>query len=320
MKHIKVPIRRLTKFSTRRIAMNKASKARRLMTLCMSLLLVIAGSAITAPTASANDVTATVFDTPEVRYVWMRNGPGTNYNTLGQLGAGTSITLECHSYGSQVNAPYGATNIWYKLKGRDNAWVNDGYIYTGSDEPVTGACADTAEKPKASAPAQKYNRTAAVQWAKAHVYDHERFDHGLDCTWYVSQALWAGGLPKSSAWTSDNAFPSFNPPKAASGADYLKNHLVKDTGMATITELSWSDNTAGGAQLGDLIAYDWDNGADGVIDHHAIVTDFTAEGYPVVSQHSHAQLKRYWSYSETGKDWVENTNKGARVYLIHITY
>ena len=90
--------------------------------------------------------------------------------------------------------------------------------------------------------------------------------------------------------------------------------------MATITELSWSDNTAGGAQLGDLIAYDWDNGADGVIDHHAIVTDFTAEGYPLVSQHSHPQPKRYWSYSETGKDWVENTNKGARVYLIHITY
>ena len=54
MKHIKVPIRRLTKLSTRRITMSKASKARQLMTLCMSMLLVIAGSVIVTPTASAN--------------------------------------------------------------------------------------------------------------------------------------------------------------------------------------------------------------------------------------------------------------------------
>lgn len=291
----------------------------RWLTVSTAAILALVGVAAVAPTAVADEATATVFDTPEVQYVWMRSGPGTSYDTLDQLSAGTSVTLECYSYGSQVDAPYGATNIWYKLKDYDNAWVNDGYIYTGSDGPVTGACTDVA-KPKASTPAQKYNRAAAVQWAKDHVYDHERFGNGNDCTWYVSQALWAGGLRKSSDWTSDNAFPSFKPPRAASGADYLKNHLVTDTGMATITELSWSDNTAGGAQLGDLIAYDWDDGANGVIDHQAIVTNFTAEGYPLVSQHSHPQASRYWSYSETGKDWVENAKRGARAYLIHITY
>lgn len=118
----------------------------------LSMLLVIAGSVIVVPTASADDVTAKVFDTPEVRYVWMRSGPGNSYNTLGQLSAGTPVTLECYSYGSQVNAPYGATNIWYKLKGRDNTWVNDGYIYTGSDAPVTGACTDAPKKSEAPPP------------------------------------------------------------------------------------------------------------------------------------------------------------------------
>ena len=90
--------------------------------------------------------------------------------------------------------------------------------------------------------------------------------------------------------------------------------------MATITELKRSDNTAGGAQPGDIIAYDWNSGADGVIDHLAIVTGSTPEGYPLVSQHTPAQYDRYWSYSESGRDWIENAEKGARVYLIHIAY
>lgn len=143
MKHIKVPIRRLTKFSARRIAMNKASKARRLMTLCMSLLLVIAGSAITAPTASANDVTATVFDTPDVRYVNVRDGAGPEYNWIGQIDAGQTVTLECFDWmygGDDIKGPYSSSRIWYKIKGYDNGWVSDAYLNTGSNDPVTPQC------------------------------------------------------------------------------------------------------------------------------------------------------------------------------------
>lgn len=143
MKHIKVPIRRLTKLSTRRIAMSKASKARRLMTLCMSLLLVIAGSAITAPTASANDVTATVFDTPDVRYVNVRDGAGPEYNWIGRIDAGQTVNLECFDWmygGDDVKGPYSSSRIWYKIKGYDNGWVSDAYLNTGSNDPVTPQC------------------------------------------------------------------------------------------------------------------------------------------------------------------------------------
>ena len=88
----------------------------RWLTIPTVAVLTLVGVVAVAPTAVADENTATVFDTPEVRYVWMRSGPGTNYGTLGQLSAGTSVTLECYSYGSQVDAPYGAANIWYKLK------------------------------------------------------------------------------------------------------------------------------------------------------------------------------------------------------------
>ena len=143
MKHIKGPIRRLTKLSTRRIAMSKASKARQLMTLCMSMLLVIAGSVITAPTASANDVTATVFDTPEVRYVNVRDGAGLEHKTIGKVEAGGSVTLTCWKSGSSVPSPfagYPASTIWYKVDGYEYGWVSDAYISTGSDAPVTPPC------------------------------------------------------------------------------------------------------------------------------------------------------------------------------------
>lgn len=301
------------------------SRLKRWLAAISAVLLTTLGAGAVAPAAQAapSEVTATVFDTPEVRHVNVRNGAGTEYAKIDQISAGASVTLECYSYGSQVQGPYGTTNLWYKLKGYDNGWINDGYIYTGSDEPVTGKCGETAPKLKPATPLQNYDRSAAVQWAHDNVHADPRYPN--DCTWFVSQALWAGGLPKSSDWTSNitslsTKEPYLTQPRAATGADYLKNYLVNDTGMATITELSWSDNTAGGAQPGDIIAYDWDNGADGVIDHLAIVTGATSEGYPLVSQHTTAQYDRYWSYSESGKDWIENAEKGARVYLIHIAY
>lgn len=93
---------------------------------------------------------------------------------------------------------------------------------------------------------------------------------------------------------------------------------MKRSGTAEVKEIDWSDNTAGGAKLGDVIAYDWDSGADGKIDHLAIVTNFTKEGYPYVTQHSPNQIDRYWSYSETEHNWIEYASPGAKAYLIHI--
>lgn len=294
----------------------------------LSMLLVIAGSVIVVPTASADDVTAKVFDTPEVRYVWMRSGPGTNYNTLGQLSAGTPVTLECYSYGSQVNAPYGATNIWYKLKGRDNTWVNDGYIYTGSDAPVTGACTDAAKKSEANPPAQKYNRTAAVQWAKNHLEDPDRFDKYGDCTWYISQSLWAGGLPKSRSWNSVSKRPGPRGVEltddkvtpAARLAQKFTDHLTSN-GLATKQEVTdWKDRSVMGARVGDVIVYDFE--ADGIIDHATIVTSIGPDGVVKVTQHGPSYPDKPWDWSSTQNMWLKSPDAkpNAKAYLLRITY
>jgi hypothetical protein len=105
--------------------------------------------------------------------------------------------------------------------------------------------------------------------------------------------------------------------KNAASADHFKNYVVRG-GIATITQVSWSDNTAGGARPGDVVGYDWD-GPDGVLDHLALVTSLNAQGYPTVTQHSPSRT-RYWSWDPGNNNWIEATHPGARVYLLHITW
>jgi hypothetical protein len=170
--------------------------------------------------------------------------------------------------------------------------------------------------PAAGRPA--YARSTAVAWAKKHVNDKEVFP-GNDCTWFVTQALWAGKLPKSASWDTSADLASQN-------ADALRKFVVS-AGYATFTLVKWSDNTAGHAQLGDVIAYDWWNRngttkADGIMDHLAIVTKLNSSGYPYVTQHSLPRLDRYWSWDPEAKnkqgDWIQFSKPGSKAYLIHI--
>nr|WP_296774848.1 amidase domain-containing protein [Rhodococcus sp. (in: high G+C Gram-positive bacteria)] len=173
----------------------------------------------------------------------------------------------------------------------------------------------------------------AAAWARAHAEDTPKYES--DCTWFVSQALWFGGMPDTAKWThtsmdDDNRGGSrargdmaFWPTRTATIADELKNYLVNDAGVATITQLSWRNNNVFDAKLGDLIAYDWDlhdgKHSDGIIDHLAMVTGFSDENpnYPLVSQHSPGQTNRGWTYSEGAGTWIEHDKPGASVYLIH---
>ena len=59
--------------------------------------------------------------------------------------------------------------------------------------------------PAPSTPNEFYNRSAAVAWALAHAQDDQPY--GTMCTWFVSQALWAGGFPTTSSWTGSGSFP-----------------------------------------------------------------------------------------------------------------
>jgi hypothetical protein len=169
-----------------------------------------------------------------------------------------------------------------------------------------------------------FNRYEAVQAAIKWLDSPYTFPN--DCTFYVSQALWDGGLKPTPDWTPRTSDESklaarnlYNPgpSKAAASADHFKNYMV-NSGTATIKEIKWSDNTAGGAELADVIAYDWDSGADGRVDHLAIVTSINSDHYPSVSQHSPTRRDRYWSWDTGADNWIEFSHPGARVYLIHI--
>lgn len=117
------------------------------MTLCLSMLLLIAGAVFTAPTVNAAEVSATVIAAPGVAYVNVRNGAGIEYAKIGRIDAGEAVTLQCykHTSGADVKGPYSSSKIWYRIKERDNGWVSAAYVDAGVADPATPPCMDLQE-------------------------------------------------------------------------------------------------------------------------------------------------------------------------------
>lgn len=168
----------------------------------------------------------------------------------------------------------------------------------------------------------------AAAWAHDHALDEATY--GSDCTYFISQALYVGGLDETSRWILSSTDQSNRggskwtdthtwPTATATVADALKNYLVNEADVATIRQLNWRINEVPDAALGDIIAYDWDNGADGKIDHLSMITGFSSDNnqYPLVSQHTPEQRDRGWTWADTSGTWIEHAKPGARVYLIH---
>lgn len=124
--------------------MSKTSKIRRLMTLCLSMLLVIAGAVFKAPTASADEFTATVFSAPGWDYANVRVGPGHSFPVAKTLSAGSSVKLGCWVENEEAQGPYGKSKIWYKVDDTDN-FVSDAMVSTGTDDPVTANCSEPVQ-------------------------------------------------------------------------------------------------------------------------------------------------------------------------------
>lgn len=75
---------------------------------------------------------------------------------------------------------------------------------------------------------------------------------------------------------------------------------MKKSGYTKLVELDITDRTAGGAQLGDVILYDWDGRPDSKIDHVAIVTSIGPDGTVGISQHTPARSYRQWNLNSNG--------------------
>jgi putative amidase-like protein len=265
----------------------------------------------------------------------VRSSPSTSGARVAGLPEGTRVAFDCYVYGQTIAGYYYTGALWQHTVAPYTGFVTDTYLNTGVNGPVPGEpqCGSApAPAPPPPAPTQKYNRNAAIGWAKSHYGDSYYFPD--DCTFFVSRALWAGGLPRSAMWTdstTDQRYVSKHrqngpvPSRDASLANALKDYLVSQAGLATIHQLDFNQPMIQGAQLGDVIGYDWDPPRpDGFLDHLAIITAFSPTGYPLVSAHSDSLLNGGWRWSYHFSapivDVYTHNGNRPRAYLIHIAY
>ncbi|MER5259562.1 MULTISPECIES: SH3 domain-containing protein [unclassified Streptomyces] len=88
---------------------------------------------------SAEDIAAAAAKTYVLAAdVNVRSGPGTSFDKVGRLSAGTRVTIHCQKPGEKVTGPTGTSRLWDRIgSGR---YVSDTYVRTGSDGYVAPRC------------------------------------------------------------------------------------------------------------------------------------------------------------------------------------
>ena len=207
--------------------------------------------------------------------------------------------------------------------GGTNGGSGGGTSGSGGTTGSGGSSSTGGPTPGTTTSSKKYNRSAAQQWALANVYTSPRYSE--DCTWYASQALWKGGMPKDYVWTdstfTDKASPHNplpGPSRTAAYAPALISYLVFGKHLAAWRPLPWSQNAIPDARIGDLIAYDWND--DGLIDHIMVVTDIESGSRVYVSGHTNPTKNAYWSWSTAYNGWIQYKYPKPVAYLVHITF
>ncbi len=99
-------------------------------------------AATAVATADTADVVATAAAAtasyPVVATVNVRSGPGTSYEKVGTVAAGSRVSILCQTSGQTVAGSLGTSNIWDRIgSGR---YVSDTYVNTGSDGYVASRC------------------------------------------------------------------------------------------------------------------------------------------------------------------------------------
>lgn len=257
-----------------------------------------------------------------------RSAPTLESRTGAAIPEGSFIAGVCWQYGEAVASPSGYTSdVWV----RDDAGLfwPEAWLDTGryGIPPDVGDCAATdASVPSANL---EYSRSTAVNYALAHATDvPENWGLVPGCTWFVSHALWAGGMPQDESWNSTDP----NGPlgglmdgsDAAWAAQNLRDHLVANKDVAEFS-LDLAANAVPQAELGDVIAYDWEG--DGRFDHLALVTGIDSGHYPLVSEwgtgewwdrNAVSYQSRGWTWSEKSGTWLQTTNPNMSATLIHV--
>lgn len=193
-----------------------------------------------------------------------------------------------------------------------------------------------------------YNRNAVVNYAEANWSACNNYwpCYGNDCTDFVSQAEWAGGLPmtgyptdSSSTWWQmgygyappfGNATTSSTWVQTNSLWTYLdvfaSNPIVYDYGQYAYSHYgsqmyTWAND---GLSNGDMVFYDWTS--DGTWDHSAVQVSYGPDnhsygGFPagyfygsLVNEHTSFRQHVIWTLREFNNDFYASTTIG----LLHV--
>jgi hypothetical protein len=178
--------------------------------------------------------------------------------------------------------------------------------------------------------AHPFDRSDTVKWALKNATANQDFPAA--CTWFVSRALWAGGIPRSDAWNDDGERGTiFKRPGtvSATAVEPLLDYLQDTYPRSELIHLDPKINPVPEAVPGDIVAYDWEG--DGTWDHLALVTDIERGQYPVVSEWGTSGAiefvdpgkpsdyqARGWTYSRNSGHWLQKSYPDMEVALLHI--
>jgi Putative amidase domain len=186
-----------------------------------------------------------------------------------------------------------------------------------------------------SAAASAYSGAAAAAYADTYWQNYNPAwpsfaNKGGDCTNFVSQALYAGGLAMrtsppysgNAAWYMlqtkghrwSYALPWIN---AQDQSIFALQYLPGVTQVASYYGPAPGQSVADNASQGDIVLYDWNN--DGVYDHEAIVVasdGINPDGstnWDLVDAHTNNRYHAYWTLAQYNTSWAT-----TRIVVLHI--
>jgi hypothetical protein len=274
--------------------------------------------------------------------LWVHSSAGLSRATVTTLlPEGAEIVTDCVSFSDVVG---GTDPAWLHITSPTEGWVSDFYVDTSWDrnntlvqqglpecggEPAPEDSPDDVVIENDLAP---LDRGAAAQWALEHAQDaqlEQTVELWSGCTWFVSQALWAAGLPQTQAWNAEGGHSGLNRipgTVAATAVDEFLPNLLAMYPSTSVVELGsdrFHGNAVPEAEVGDVIAYDWEG--DGDPDHVSIVTSISDGDYPNVAEWGTNKTghltsgydERGWTWSEKHHEWLQEESPGVTATLYH---
>lgn len=189
--------------------------------------------------------------------------------------------------------------------------------------------------------AEQYAYNSNPEYGKIYVADNNGYAVEEDCTFFLSQCLFAGGLPESDGWNRNNTSLWIEPHKTRDGLlcwirkGYLNegfktfvnagrlNQYLANQGYYVEKNVNISGNALSISVLhpsaGDILQYDWDG--DGTIDHSVLYCGIV-DGEPRYTAHTNAAYREPISTLEKvtrPPSYSDGRIYGTVTYLIHMT-